>query len=124
MGRATDKKVRSTTMATPTTTYIPDQTNYVPDIPRVDQLYPGILLKKKKEQYSTGKGLPGIQKQIKNEQPGIFAGKWGNHNSASPSINSIDFISFVLFSIFFVVFNIVYWRFVFDNLIQDILGPK
>ena len=114
MGRAsetTDKKVRSTTMAIPTTTYIQDQTNYVPDMPTTNQLYPRILLEKKKEQYSTGKGLPEIHKQIKNERPGVFAGKWGNYNSAAPSINSIDFISFWLFSIFFVVFNIGYWSY-------------
>ena len=115
MGRASEikahKKVRSTAMAIPTVSYIQDQTNYVPYMPTTNQLYPRTLMEKKQEQYSAGKILPRIRKQIKNERSGVFATKWENQNSVAQSINSIDFISFWLFSIFYVVFNIAYWSY-------------
>ena len=74
------------------------------------------LLKKKKEKYANPIGLSGIHKQIEDLdlKVEVLAGKCGNPDCASQSINAIDFLSFWLFSTIFVVFNITYWNYYLD----------
>ena len=94
MGRASEKtnnKVQSTTMAK-------------------KKLHPRTLLKKKKEKYTDPIGFSGIHKQIEDLDAKILAGKCGNPDCATQSINTIDFVSFWLFSTIFALFNIVYWN--------------
>ena len=95
MGRASEtrhNKVQSTTMAKKK---FPTRT----------------LLKKKKQKYEDKNGFSGILKENEDLRAQILAGKGGNPDCASQSINAIDFISFWFCLIIFILFNIAYWNY-------------
>ena len=75
------------------------------------------LLETKKGKYARGKGLSGIHKQLSGIHKQIannkvqVAGKDGNQDHATKSINTIDFMSFWICLALYLMFNIAYWNY-------------